>query len=82
MTKRKPKRPRPWDRKLWGVPILIGSAWDGRLHRQHYSIGEATSALRFKTRRTALEFIESFERLSIRKRLRVVRIRERVEVVT
>lgn len=91
MTRRKTKKPRPWDRKLWGVialplwpadlPMILASTWDRRLHAPNYEVDESSRVLRFDTKKAAVAFIKAYTVACVKDRLRVVRIRERVEVL-
>lgn len=84
------KRPRGWDRSLWGIvflrsmpedpDILIGQAWHSVVGPKRYD-GEPSRTLIFDTRRQARAWVKSrpvgwWER----GRFRVVRVRETVTV--
>ncbi len=81
-------KPKPWDRKLWGVqcdggtdasvhPILIGSLWSER----NEPSGAPPRALLFFTRKECRAWISSKQSGYWVGRMRPVRVRERVEVV-
>ena len=73
-------KPKPWDRKLWGVAcgaLLIGSFWDDGIAARGTYPGEPRRPLLFHTRKECRAWIARQEPFHYRP----VRVRERVEVL-
>ena len=85
-------KPKPWDRKLWGVvfvdlmanPILLGSGWLNRTDQgTPHSLDEPSRTLLFTTRYSARTWAREKNKRhwNDSKPYRVVRVRELVEVI-
>ena len=75
-------KPKPWDRKLWGVSsgaLLVSTGWDdGYQARRSCYDDEPRMPLLFRTRAGCRAWIKAQPRRTFT--LRPVRVRERVEV--
>lgn len=83
-------KPKPWDRKLWGValmpsntrdsPLLLGSLWDKDTWQHETYPGQPLRTLTFQKRKQCRAWIAAHRGDYFGKDYRCVRVRELVEV--